>query len=552
MGIGVSTWFLLMIIEKLYPDVKYGKRMHVLLIDDTIEGVTGNLLDAYLKPYFLEAYRPVRNNDLFFVRGGMRTVEFKVIETDPEEYCVVAPDTEICCEGEPVGREDEDRLDEGGYDDVGGVRRQMAWIHELVELPLRYPKLFKSIGVELPRGILLYGPPHSGKAINSQTLMKLVLSSSVLMVRRLCPNWLEKVKAITGRLLKKLRRMVHPSSLLMRLIQLLQRGIDSIAPKREKTHDEINIGVPVEVGPLEVLCILMKIMMLSDDVDRERIASDTPGYVFADLATLCTEAAFQYIREKIDVIDLDDESIDAEILNSMAVASEHFQTALETSNPSALRETVVEVPNVTWEDIGGLHNIKRELQETVQYPVEHPEKFEKFDMLLQVSAKQTLSVSKGPELLTVWFGESEANVREIFDKAQHSAPFVLFFYELDSIATQRGSGVVDAGCAADRPGRLDQLIYIPLPDEESRYRIFKACLRKSPVAKDVDLRALARYTQGFSGADITEICQQACKSAIREKIEKDIERERRRRENPEVMDEDVEDEVAEIKAAHFE
>ncbi|KAG2674028.1 hypothetical protein I3760_13G116600 [Carya illinoinensis] len=188
----------------------------------------------------------------------------------------------------------------------------------------------------------------------------------------------------------------------------------------------------------------------------------------------------------------------------------------------------------------------------------------------------------------MWFGESEANVREIFDKARQSAPCVLFFDELDSIATQRGNSVGDAGGAADRvlnqlltemdgmsakktvfiigatnrpdiidpallrPGRLDQLIYIPLPDEDSRHQIFKSCLRKSPVSKDVDLIALAKYTQGFSGADITEICQRACKYAIRENIEKDIERERRGTENPTAMDEDVDDEVAEIKAAHFE
>jgi len=197
-------------------------------------------------------------------------------------------------------------------------------------------------------------------------------------------------------------------------------------------------------------------------------------------------------------------------------------------------------------------------------------------------------IVKGPELLTMWFGESEANVREIFDKARQSAPCVLFFDELDSIATQRGSSVGDAGGAADRvlnqlltemdgmtakktvfiigatnrpdiidpallrPGRLDQLIYIPLPDETSRLQIFKSCLRKSPVSKDVDLSALARYTQGFSGADITEICQRSCKYAIRENIEKDIERERKRKENPEAMDEDDSEEISEIKAAHFE
>ncbi|KAF2315886.1 hypothetical protein GH714_040681 [Hevea brasiliensis] len=334
-------------------------------------------------------------------------------------------------------------------------------------------------------------------------------------------------------------------------------------------------------------------MKLAEDVDLERVAKDTHGYVGSDLAALCTEAALQCIREKMDVIDLEDETIDAEVLNSMAVTNEHFQTALGSSNPSALRETVsVEVPNVSWDDIGGLENVKRELQETVQYPVEHPEKFEKFGMspskgvlfygppgcgktlLAKAIANECqanfISV-KGPELLTMWFGESEANVREIFDKARQSAPCVLFFDELDSIATQTNYQLLMPFCvcfslflawqlcrpdiidpALLRPGRLDQLIYIPLPDEASRLQIFKACLRKSPVCRDVDLAALARYTHGFSGADITEICQRACKYAIRENIEKDIEREKRKQENPEAMEEDDVDDVPEIKAAHFE
>ncbi|CAL1399289.1 unnamed protein product [Linum trigynum] len=632
------------------PDVKYGKRVHILPVDDSIEGVTGNLFDAYLKPYFLEAYRPVRKGDLFLVRGGMRSVEFKVIETDPAEYCVVAPDTEIFCEGEPVRREDENRLDEVGYDDVGGVRKQMAQIRELVELPLRHPQLFKSIGVKPPKGILLYGPPGSGKTL----IARAVANETGAFF--FCINGPEIMSKLAGESESNLRKAFEEAEKNAPSIIFIDE-IDSIAPKREKTNGEverrivsqlltlmdglksrahvivmgatnrpnsidpalrrfgrfdreIDIGVPDEVGRLEVLRIHTKNMKLAEDVDLERISKDTHGYVGADLAALCTEAALQCIREKMDVIDLEDESIDAEILNSMAVSNEHFATALGTSNPSALRETVVEVPNCSWEDIGGLENVKRELQETVQYPVEHPEKFEKFGMspskgvlfygppgcgktlLAKAIANECqanfISV-KGPELLTMWFGESEANVREIFDKARGSAPCVLFFDELDSIATQRGSSVGDAGGAADRvlnqlltemdgmsakktvfiigatnrpdiidpallrPGRLDQLIYIPLPDEESRLQIFKACLRKSPVSKDVDLRALAKYTQGFSGADITEICQRACKYAIRENIEKDIERERRRRDNPEAMEEDeVEDEVAEIKAAHFE
>merc|ERR1712003_466878 len=263
---------------------------------------------------------------------------------------------------------------------------------------------------------------------------------------------------------------------------------------------------------------------------------------------------------------------------------ENFEHALGTSNPSALRETVVEVPNVSWEDIGGLEPVKRELQEVVQYPVEHPEKFEKFGMspskgvlfygppgcgktlMAKAVANECqanfISV-KGPELLTMWFGESEANVRDVFEKARQAAPCVLFFDELDSIAQQRGGSSGDGGGAADRvmnqlltemdgvgatnrpdiidtalmrPGRLDQLIYIPMPDYESRLAILRATLRKSPVSKEVDLAYLASQTDKFTGADLTEICQSACKLAIREEIERDLERTRIKEEAGEDMD----------------
>jgi len=634
------------------PDVKYGKRVHILPIDDTIEGVSGNLFDVFLKPYFLEAYRPVRKNDLFLVRGGMRAVEFKVVETDPDEYCIVAPDTVIHCEGEPIKREDEERMDDVGYDDIGGVRKQLANIRELVELPLRHPQLFKSIGVKPPRGILMYGPPGSGKTLIARAVANETGAFFFLI------NGPEIMSKLAGESESNLRKAFEEAEKNSPAIIFIDE-IDSIAPKREKTQGEverrivsqlltlmdgikarahvvvigatnrpnsidgalrrfgrfdreIDIGVPDENGRLEVLRIHTKNMKLSEDVDLEALAKETHGYVGADIAQLCTEAAMQCIREKMDVIDLDDDEIDAEILDAMAVSQEHFRTALGTSNPSALRETVVEVPNVSWEDIGGLEGVKRELQEVVQYPVNFPEKFEKFGMspskgvlfygppgcgktLLAKAIANECSANfisiKGPELLTMWFGESEANVRELFDKARGAAPCVLFFDELDSIARARGSSSGDAGGAGDRvinqiltemdgmgskksvfiigatnrpdiidpavlrPGRLDQLIYIPLPDEGSRMNILKSCLRKSPLSPEVDLQHLAKHTPGYSGADLTEICQRSAKMAIRESIEREIEFEKEREAAgaDAAMDTgDVVDPVPEITKAHFE
>merc|ERR1712216_556307 len=632
-------------------DVKYGKRVHVLPFGDSIEGVTGNLFDVYLKPYFLEAYRPVRRGDTFLARGGMRGVEFKVVETDPAEYCIVAPDTEIFCEGEPINREDEERLDDVGYDDVGGVRKQMAQIRELVELPLRHPQLFATIGVKPPKGILLYGPPGSGKTLIARAVANETGAFFFLI------NGPEIMSKMAGESEDNLRKAFAEAEKNAPSIIFIDE-IDSIAPKRDKVNGEVErrivsqlltlmdglkarahvvvmaatnrpnsidpalrrfgrfdrevgIGVPDETGRMEVLRIHTKNMKLAEDVDLEQVARETHGFVGADLAALCTEAALQCIREKMDVIDIEDDEIDAEVLESMAVTNAHFRSSLSSCNPSALRETVVEVPNVTWDDIGGLEATKKELQETVQYPVMYPEQFAKFGMspsrgvlfygppgcgktlLAKAIANECQSnfISiKGPELLTMWFGESEANVREIFDKARQSAPCVLFFDELDSIANQRGSSGGDAGGAADRvlnqlltemdgmgskktvfiigatnrpdiidsalmrPGRLDQLVYIPLPDEKSRLSIFRANLRKSPLAPDVDVVTLARFTNGFSGADITEICQRACKFAIRESIQRDIEREQAASIDPDAIDNDATyiDPVPEITKAHFE
>merc|ERR1719222_861522 len=528
----------------------------------------------------------------------------------------------------------------------------MGQIREMIELPLRHPQLFKSIGVKPPRGILMYGPPGSGKTLIARAVANETGAFFFLI------NGPEIMSKLAGESESNLRKAFEEAEKNSPAIIIIDE-IDSIAPKREKTQGEVerrivsqlltlmdglkarahvvvigatnrpnsidaalrrfgrfdrevDIGVPDENGRLEVLRIHTKNMKLSNDVDLESLAKETHGYVGADIAQLCTEAAMQCIREKMDVIDLDDDEIDAEILDSMAVSQEHFRTALSTSNPSALRETVVEVPNVTWEDIGGLESVKRELQEVVQYPVNFPEKFEKFGMqpskgvlfygppgcgktLLAKAIANECSANfisiKGPELLTMWFGESEANVRELFDKARGAAPCVLFFDELDSIARARGSSGGDAGGAGDRvinqiltemdgmgakksvfiigatnrpdiidpavlrPGRLDQLIYIPLPDEGSRRNILKSVLRKSPVAPDVDMEYLAKTTHGFSGADLTEICQRAAKMAIRESIEKEIEAEKERAAaggDAAMETEEGDDPVPEITRNHFE
>jgi len=632
------------------PDIKYAKRIAVLPIADTVEGLTGSLFDVYLKPYFVEAYRPVRVGDLFTVRGGMRQVEFKVVESDPPDYCIVAQDTIIHCEGEPLNREDEEgNLNEVGYDDIGGCRKQMAQIRELVELPLRHPQLFKSIGIKPPRGILLYGPPGTGKTLMARAVANETGSFFFLI------NGPEIMSKMAGESESNLRKAFEEAEKNSPAIIFIDE-IDSIAPKRDKTNGEVerrvvsqlltlmdgmkarsnivvmaatnrpnsidpalrrfgrfdrevDIGIPDPTGRLEILQIHTKNMKLANDVDLEQIASETHGYVGSDIAALCSEAAMQQIREKMDLIDLDEDTIDAEVLDSLGVTMENFRFALGVSNPSALREVaVVEVPNVRWDDIGGLEGVKRELIESVQYPVEHPEKFLKFGMspsrgvlfygppgtgktmlakaVANECAANFISV-KGPELLSMWFGESESNIRDIFDKARAAAPCVVFLDELDSIAKARGGSVGDAGGASDRvvnmlltemdgmtskknvfvigatnrpeqldaalcrPGRLDQLIYVPLPDEASRAQILKAQLRNTPVAPDVDLNFIASQTPGFSGADLGFITQRAVKIAIKQSIAYEIDAAKDNEGDAE-MSEGAEDPVPEVTKAHFE
>ena len=599
-------------------EMPYLTKIEVLPIDDTVEGLEGNLFEAFLKPYFSDVFRPVRSGDHFIVNGNMRSVEFVVKglkEGENDVECgIVMDETEIFCEGEPIKREDEENPNDIGYDDIGGCRRQIGQIREMVELPLRHPQLFQAIGVKPPKGVLLYGPPGCGKTLIARAIAN---EAGVYLHLINGPEIMTGVRGASEKNLIKAFEIAQENAPSIVFID----EIDSIAPNREKTHGdveksvvatlltqmdgmksrdnvvviaatnrpnaidpalrrfgrfdrEIEIGVPDETGRLEILNIHTKKMKIADDVDLVEIARDTHGYVGADLSQLCTEAAMLCIRENLQNIDVEANSIPVEVLNQMAVTMDHFKSVMKNNSPAVLRETVVEMPNVKWEDIGGLEDTKRELKEVVQYPIEYPEKFRKFGMepskgvlffgppgcgktllakAIASQCKANFISIKGPELLTKWYGESEANVRDVFNKARQAAPCVLFFDELDSIGKSRGASI-ETGGGADRilnqlltemdgigkkkqvfiigatnrpdildsallrPGRLDQLLYIPLPDRDSRLSILQAKLRNSPVDPEVSLEWIADHTENFSGADLTEIVQRACKEAIRDTI----------------------------------
>ncbi|KAI4293149.1 transitional endoplasmic reticulum ATPase, partial [Pancytospora philotis] len=407
----------------------------------------------------------------------------------------------------------------------------------------------------------------------------------------------EVERRIVSQLLTLMDGMKSNSNVIVLAATNRPNSIDPALRRFGRFDREIDIGVPDVIGRLEVLGIHTKNMHLADDVDLEEVAKEIHGFTGSDIASLCSEAAIQQIREKLPYIDLDNDSIDAEVLSSLRVNSDNFRYAISNTDPSSLRETVIESPNVQWTDIGGLEYVKRELKETVQYPVNYPDKFLKFGqnpskgvllygppgcgktLLAKAVATECnanfISV-KGPELLTMYVGESESNVRQLFDKARGSAPCVLFFDEIDSIGKARSAVSHDGGAtdrvlnqllaemdgmnqkknvfvigatnrpaqldtALMRPGRLDQLVYIPLPDAQSRYSILRAKLRKAPLAPDVDLKSIAESCDGFSGADMSEICQRSAKLAIRESIEAEIK-------DPELK----EDPVPYLTVAHFE
>mmetsp|Transcript_40102 Transcript_40102/g.45269 ORF Transcript_40102/g.45269 Transcript_40102/m.45269 type:complete len:940 (-) Transcript_40102:241-3060(-) len=618
------------------PNVKFGKAVLILpmanslklaaideetMTDDNDDDV--KLFEDYLAPYFLNKFRTLYKGDTFVVDGPKGELEFQCVEIDSVEKdedtaCIIVEETVIECEGEAM-EEEADDLENAGYDQIGGASKHLAAVRELVELPLKHSELWRKLGINTPRGVLLTGPSGCGKTamaravaaetgayffvINGPEVISKRAGESETNLRRAFEDaeanaedyngaiiFIDEIDSIAPRREKAggevEKRIVSQLLTLMDGMKPTSKVVVMAATNRASTIEpalrrpgrfdrELDMGIPDEQGRLEILQIKTRDMRLSNDVDLDFLARNTHGYVGADLQQLCMEAALECIRSKMGLIDFDKDQVDKKILDSIVVEGKHFDHAVGIVAPSSLRENQVEIPDVKWEDVGGLEDVKRELHETVQYPVEHAEKYVKFGMspskgvlfygppgcgktLLAKAISNEAGANfisiKGPELLTQWFGESEANVRELFDKARAASPCILMFDEMDSIAKTRGSGSGGSSEAGDRvinqilteidgvgarknvfvigatnrpdildpavirPGRLDQLIYIPLPDFKSRMAIFKASLRKAPLDPEVDIEVLARSTQGFSGADISEICTSASKLAIREAI----------------------------------
>ncbi|MEM3857246.1 MAG: CDC48 family AAA ATPase [Thermoprotei archaeon] len=506
-------------------------------------------------------------------------------------------------------------LPQVSYEDIGGMREVVQKVREMIELPLKHPELFERLGVEAPKGVLLFGPPGTGKTL----LAKAVANET--NAHFLSISGPEIMSKFYGESEQRLREIFEEAQKNAPSIVFIDE-LDSIAPKREEVTGEverrvvaqlltlmdglqsrgkvvvigatnrpnaidpalrrpgrfdreIEIKVPDVEGRLEILQIHTRGMPLSKNVDLGKLAEVTHGFVGADLAALAKEAAMHSLRRILPEVDLNQEKIAADVLNKISVEMADFEEALKEVHPSAMREVLIEKPNVHWEDIGGLDGVKQELKEAVEWPLKYPELISTAKVnppkgilmfgppgtgktllakALATESEANFIAIRGPELLSKWVGESEQAVREVFRKARQAAPSIVFFDEIDALAPSRGSGsdsnvtervvsqlltemdgivplnnvtVVAATNRLDlvdnallRPGRFDKVVEIPLPDEAARRQILEIHLRNKPLSKGVNIDKLARETSGMSGADIAGMVQAASMLAIRNFIDK--------------------------------
>src|SRR5437773_1282186 len=501
------------------------------------------------------------------------------------------------------------------YEDIGGLHGEIQRIREMVELPLRHPELFQRLGIEPPKGIFLYGPPGCGKTL----VAKAVASESDANFYVISgPEIMSKFYGESEARLREIFQKAQESAPSIIFID----EMDSIAPKREEVTGEverrvvaqllslmdgmaargniivigatnrpnaidpalrrpgrfdreIEIGVPDKTSRHEILQVHTRAMPLTLDVDLHRLSDICHGYTGADISALCREAAMKALRRYLPSINLEEERVPGEMLEKMQVNLDDFKTAYREITPTAMREVYIEVPSVNWADVGGLTDVKQELQEAVEWPIKKPEAFTRVGirppkgillfgppgcgktMLARAVATESeanfISI-KGPELFSKWVGESEKGIREVFKKGRSAAPSIVFFDELDSVAPRRGSDLGDSGAservisqlltemdgieslvnvvvigasnrpdiidpAILRPGRFDRLIYVPAPDHATRRQILKIHTRNMPLTPDVDLDRITSQTAGYSGADIEAVCREAGLISLRRDIE---------------------------------
>lgn len=573
--------------------------------------------EGYLGEYLLGSLLSTGDTIPISIMG--QRVDLVVISTKPSGPVLITDSTEMMVSEESAKAVQVAK--EGGvpsisYEDIGGVRNEISRVREMIELPLRHPELFKRLGVEAPKGVLLYGPPGTGKTllakavahetnanfytIGGPEIMSKYYGESEEKLRNIFKNAEEKAPSIifideidsiapkreevTGeverRIVAQLLSLMDGMSTRGKVVVIgATNRINAIDPalRRPGRFDrEIEIGVPDKEGRLEILQIHTRGMPLDKDVDLEKIASMSHGFVGADLQSLAKEAAIRALRKVLPEIDLTAESIPSDTLRKIIVTMDDFTNVLQEMEPSALREVFVEVPNVTWNDIGGLSDVKQELQEAVEWPLKYQSLFTHSDavppkgillygppgtgktLIAKAAAHESeanfISI-KGPELLSKWVGESEKGVREVFRKARGAAPCIVFFDEIDSIAPTRGGAGSDSHVterlisqllteldgleiltnvvviaatnrpdiidpALLRPGRFDRLLFVPPPDKESRVQVFKIHTKKKPLADDVKIDQLANKTEGYTGADIAALASAAVMLALREHVAK--------------------------------
>tara|TARA_B100000214_G_scaffold353465_1_gene309518 strand:- start:5426 stop:7657 length:2232 start_codon:yes stop_codon:yes gene_type:complete len=560
--------------------------------------------------------RPVVSGDRIFIPGMTLFAEalpFQIVKTTPKGIVQVLPDTEIVIKEEPVDEEDESGqpISTISYEDIGGIGEQLQKVREMIELPLKHPILFRRLGIDPPRGVLLHGPPGTGKTL----IAKAVASETKANFTSI--NGPEIISKYYGESEKQLREIFDEAAANSPAIIFIDE-LDSIAPKREDVSGEVErrvvaqlltlldgmqgrdnvivigatnrpdaidpalrrggrfdreleIGVPDKHGRSEIIGIHTRGMPISDDFEIEWLLDNTHGFVGADISALVREAAMKALRRYLPEIDLDEEQIPAEVLEKMEVRMADFKLAIKEIEPSALREIYLEVPEVSWDQVGGLKEVKERLKESIEWPLTRPEMFDHFGInpprgivlfgapgtgktliakAIANEAKANFITIKGPELISKWVGDSEKAVRELFKKAKQSSPSIIFLDEFESIAgvrrsnTGEGSDVMNrvvnqllssmdgvesmegviVVAATNRPemidpallrsGRFERVLHIPPPDVDSIKAILKIHSEPMPLGK-FNIEDLAPQLVNYTGADIEAICREAALISMR-------------------------------------